>query len=297
MRFLADFIMRGRVQASLVIAGSAAIPLLFWLSAAASSLVLMRRGLTDGLSVIGWALIPALVWWYLGDLRVLPVLLGTTALGLILRQRPSWQPTLLASVALGGLFGVLLTAGFGETLQALGQEVTAQLPSILPQGAWDKLSADERTHFIQLLGLVIVGLLSALLQLLSIVSLMLGRYWQAMLYNPGGFAQEFQALRLSPLAAGLLLAGTLAWLLDYHLVVLAPICSVPLIFASLALVHGLVALGRVARFWLVGLYVVLVLLLQVVYPLLAVVAFVDSLFDFRGRAVRNSGQGPANGEG
>jgi hypothetical protein len=52
-----------------------------------------------------------------------------------------------------------------------------------------------------------------------------------------------------------------------------------------------------SRFWLVGLYVTLVLFMQLIYPLLAVVAIVDSLFDFRGRASRDDDAGPANGEG
>jgi len=62
-------------------------------------------------------------------------------------------------------------------------------------------------------------------------------------------------------------------------------------------VHGLVAKNRMSRFWLVGLYVTLVLFMQLIYPLLAVLAIVDSLFDFRGRAAGKNGAGPANGEG
>jgi len=50
MRALAEFIMRGRMQAIVVVAGSAALPMLFWLSAAAGSLVLLRRGLNDALA-------------------------------------------------------------------------------------------------------------------------------------------------------------------------------------------------------------------------------------------------------
>jgi hypothetical protein len=37
------------------------------------------------------------------------------------------------------------------------------------------------------------------------------------------------------------------------------------------------------RFWLVGLYVTLLLFMQLIYPLLVVLAIVDSLIDFRGR--------------
>lgn len=49
MRALAEFTMRGRMQATLAVAGSAVVPLLFWLSAAAGSLVLLRRGFGDAL--------------------------------------------------------------------------------------------------------------------------------------------------------------------------------------------------------------------------------------------------------
>ena len=52
MRALASFIMRGRMQATLVVVISAVLPLLFWLSAAAGSLVLLRRGFRDATSVI-----------------------------------------------------------------------------------------------------------------------------------------------------------------------------------------------------------------------------------------------------
>jgi hypothetical protein len=47
----------------------------------------------------------------------------------------------------------------------------------------------------------------------------------------------------------------------------------------------------------VGLYVSLLLFMQLIYPLLVVLAIVDSLIDFRGRKARKNGAGPANGEG
>ncbi len=65
MRILAEFIMRGRVQAITVVVLASAVPMMFWLSAAAVSLVLLRRGLNDALSVIVWALLPALLWAFL----------------------------------------------------------------------------------------------------------------------------------------------------------------------------------------------------------------------------------------
>ena len=52
MRAMANFIMRGRVQATLVVVGCAALPLLFWLSAAAGCLVLLRRGVSDAAGIL-----------------------------------------------------------------------------------------------------------------------------------------------------------------------------------------------------------------------------------------------------
>ena len=76
MRPLAEFIMRGRMQAALVVVGATALPLLFWLGAAAGALVLLRRGLSDALGVVAWGLLPALAWWSFGAPRALLTLIG-----------------------------------------------------------------------------------------------------------------------------------------------------------------------------------------------------------------------------
>lgn len=297
MRALADYIMRGRMQAIVVVAGSAALPMLFWLCAAAGSLVLLRRGLNDALGVLVWAVLPALAWWYFGDPRTLLVLLGSFGLALLLRNRSSWPRVMLCSVGLGVLYAWALGMVFGEPIAALATELQKVLPDMLSE-AYQQLSVEEQARLGALLIPVLTGLLAALLQIVTLLSLILGRYWQASLYNPGGFGLEFRALRFSPLPAMVLLAGMLLGpSLGVQMAMLAPLCSVPLAFAGVALVHGLVAKNRMSRFWLVGLYVTLVLFMQLIYPLLAVMAIVDSLFDFRGRASRDDDAGPANGEG
>lgn len=297
MRALADFIMRGRMQAIVVVAASAALPMLFWLCAAAGSLVLLRRGLNDALGVLVWAVVPALVWWYFGDPRTLLVLVGSFGLALLLRNEWSWHRVMLCSVGLGLLYAWALGMVFGEPIAALATELQKVLPDMLSD-AYQQLSVGEQARLGALLTPVLTGLLAALLQITTLLSLMLGRYWQGLLYNPGGFGLEFRALRFPPLLAMLLLVGMLLGpSLGAQTAMLAPLCSVPLMFAGIALIHGLVAQDRMSRFWLVGLYVTLVLFMQLIYPLLAVLAIVDSLFDFRGRASRDSGAGPADGEG
>ena len=297
MRALADFIMRGRMQAIVVVAGAAALPMLFWLCAAAGSLVLLRRGLNDALGVLVWAVLPALAWWYFGDPRTLLVRSGSFGLALLLRNQNAWHRVLLCSVGLGLLYAWALGMVFGEPIAALAAELQKVLPDMLSD-AYQQLSVEEQARLGALLIPVLTGLLAALLQITTLLSLMLGRYWQALLYNPGGFGLEFRALRFSPAPAMVLLAGMLlAPSLGVQAAMLAPLCSVPLVFAGIALVHGLVAQNRMSRFWLVGLYVTLALFMQLLYPLLAILAIVDSLFDFRGRASRDDDAGPANGEG
>lgn len=294
MRALAEFVMRGRKQATLVVVAAAALPLLFWLSAAASSLVLLRRGLSDSLGVVAWGLLPAAVWWYMGDPRVLMVLLGTLALAQALRSEVPWRQVMLYSVGVGVVYALVLGAVFGEPIARLSGEVQKVLPQALP-GVWEQMSGEEQGRLEAILTSVLTGLLAALLQMLTLFSLMLGRYWQGLLYNPGGFGREFRELRFPPLMGALLLAGALLGPnLGAGMAMLTPLCSVPLVFAGLALVHGLVAQGRLGRFWLIGLYVSLVLFVQLLYPLLAFLAVVDSLLDFRGRASRK-GSGPENG--
>lgn len=297
MRALADFVMRGRLQATFAVVIAAALPLLFWVSAAAGSLVVLRRGLNDALGIVAWALLPTLLWWHFGEPRPLLVLFGTLVLALVLRASVSWTRVLLASVLLGVLYGVIIDAVFGETVKRNAAELLELMPQMLGE-AYQQMSADEKARVGNLLTPVLTGLMAALLQLLSLLSLLLGRYWQALLYNPGGFAREFRAVRLpAPIAVALLVGIFLLPGLGIELAMLTPLCSVPLAFAGVALLHGLVAQQRLGRFWLVGLYVSLLLFMQLVYPLLVVLAVVDSLFDFRGRAARDGASGPTDGEG
>ncbi|CAH0123619.1 DUF2232 domain-containing protein [Pseudomonas sp. IT-194MI4] len=297
MRALAEFIMRGRMQATLVVAGCATLPLLYWLGAAAGCLVLLRRGLKDAVGVLALGLLPALIWWlFFDDPRALLVLLGSSSLALVLRASESWSRVLLVSIAMGLVFSVVLGAAFAPQIEMLAQALIKVMPSLLGE-VYQQLSVDEQARFASLIAPVLTGLIAALLQIVSVLSLIVGRYWQALLYNPGGFGREFRAIRI-PLGPAMLLLALmlLGPNLGPQMAMLTPLCSVPLVFAGLALIHGLVAQKRLAKFWLVGLYVTLLLFMQLIYPLLVVLAIVDSLIDFRGRSAPKDADS-ANGEG
>ncbi|BFT60946.1 hypothetical protein [Pseudomonas moorei] len=297
MRALAEFIMRGRMQATLVVAGCAALPLLYWLGAAAGCLVLLRRGMRDALGVLALGLLPALIWWLkFDDPRALLVLLGSSGLALVLRASESWNRVLLVSIAMGLVFSVVLGTVFSSQIEMLAQDLIKILPLALGD-LYQKMSVEEQARFASLIAPILTGLIAALLQIVSVLSLIIGRYWQALLYNPGGFGREFRVIRI-PLGPAMLLLALMLLGPNFgpQMAMLTPLCSVPLVFAGLALIHGLVAQKRLARFWLVGLYVTLLLFMQLIYPLLVVLAIVDSLIDFRGRLAPKDADN-ANGEG
>ena len=86
MKGLAEFVMRGRLQALLVTVAGAGSLLFCWISAAALALVTLRKGAGSGVWLFMWALLPAgtLLYAY-GDSGPLALLAGTLVLALVLR--------------------------------------------------------------------------------------------------------------------------------------------------------------------------------------------------------------------
>ena len=281
MRGLAEYIMRGSRQATLVVGVSAAVPLLFWLAAAALALVILRRGLQDAWGVIIWGGLPTLVWAYLGDWTPLLVLAGAAVLALVLRARNQWSDVVIALLPLGLVFAAILMVALSEPLQALATDVREMLPQLLEGMGEPDVSVMARLE--SLLIPLLAGLVGGSHALLAVIGTMLGRSMQAKLYNPGGFQAEFHCLRLRPLVAvGLLLLALFGAQLG-PLAMASPIATMPLLLAGLALVHGVVALKGMGVAWLVAFYLMLVVFAQFVFPLLLLLALIDSLFDFRGR--------------
>lgn len=281
MRGLAEYIMRGSRQATLVVGVSAAVPLLFWLAAAALALVILRRGLQDALSVMIWGGLPALVWAFLGDWTPVLTLAGAAGLATLLRQRNDWVPLVLAMVPMGLLFGAILLMALNAPMQALASEVREMLPQLL--SGMGELDESALSRLDSLLLPMLAGLIGGAHALMAIVSVMIGRSLQARLFNPGGFRAEFHRLRLTPLMAGGFLLLSLFGAQLGQLAMIAPIATLPLFLAGLALVHGVAGLKGMGVAWMVMFYLLLVLFAQFVFPLLLLLALIDSLFDIRGR--------------
>lgn len=296
MRALAEYIMRGRTQAAIVVGLTAALPMLFWISAAGASLVLLRKGMAQSASTIIWALVPAVVWAWYGDPYVLLVIAGSLVMAQVLRDSESWLRVLLVSLLVGLGSVWVLSVVFADSIGQLSQILHEAMPKVFGD-SWQQLDEASRATLLELLVPVLTGLMAAAAQVLALASLALARYWQAALFNPGGFGQEFRTIRLPVSVAALLIAGMLLMpQLSVQAGVVMPLCAVPLGAAGLALVHGLVARHKLGRIILVGFYVSMFLFMQLLYPILVVLALADSVFDFRGLKAKNTAGPTDNGE-
>ena len=290
MRGLAEFIMRGRWQALAVAVVGAGSLLFGWLSAAAIALVTLRKGIIDGSWLVLWALLPALLAaWMSGDIGTIVLLAGTFVLAVILRTTVSLALAILASAALGILGGAGLLLISGEFLDQL-VVVFAELIGDLEANM--KASGETITLPRPTPGQV-AGILAAGNAVTAVLSLLLARYWQALLYNPGGFRVEFHRLRL-PVGATLILGGLaiFLWLQASWISGWAMVWAVPLMFAGFALVHAWVAFTRRGNGSLVAFYAMW-LFLDPVKGLLLGLVMADALLDFRRRWSSASTDGEA----
>ena len=286
MRAVAEFVMRGRTQAIGVSVVSAALPFLQWLSTATVSLVVLRHGLTEGAMVLMWACLPMLgLLFLLGDLTPVILLFGTVALAYTLRTTVSWEMTLLAAVALASI-GVLLfefaTGGVVDQVVSAYREfmLDVQSRAATPEQAQAlTVPAVEVTRRL-LLGYFAMGYAMSMLAFL-----VLARWWQSLLYYPGGFQQEFHQVRLSPMVAAGLVLLVLGCFSVEVLNRWVQVLTVPLMFAGLSFVHWFIKEKQLSNSWLVSFYF-LALLLQL-FPVLAFLALMDSWFNLRNKIRTN----------
>nr|WP_246395224.1 hypothetical protein [Microbulbifer rhizosphaerae] len=254
------------------------IPLI---SPAALALVSLRRGGSDGLMVLAWALLPVIAASLGGYMS--PLMTGLAAShfaavfcgAMLLRGTRSWGAALVGVTAVAAV-GILLTAHFsGGLLQSLLEAAEAS-------------GGGQAEQLRQVFGSepLATGYLSWVSAITVTLALVLGRWWQALLYNPGGFRQEFHQLRMPlPLAA----AGMLLWvfgLVSEGLVFWGAVVAFPMVVAGIGLIHWLVARRGWGRGPLVALYVMLVIAALPLAGFLCGLALIDSWIDIRGRAAK-----------
>ncbi len=198
MNFLATYIMRGRIQAMIVATSLALLSLMMppvsVLSSATVALVTLRLGAKEGLTLLGCSSLATAILGFLviGSFQfalmyVMVLWLPVWLIAIVLRESRSLFLTIEIAVWVGviGVIGFYLYDADPATLwkSILTQMIPVEAPVVDLQQKIDML-----VHYMT--GIIAAGSVCGLL-----FGLFLGRWWQANLYNPGGFKQEFLFLQ------------------------------------------------------------------------------------------------------
>lgn len=277
MRGLAEYVMSGRRQAATVAVLFGLIPMLNLVSGAVVALVTLRKGSQEGFLLMMWALLPAGLQWLVGDTAPAIMVVGVMFLANLLRRTQSWQQVLLVMTVLGLLlqFSLQFQPAYIENVQRLLDRLLEGGGGI--PGATEGLTVEDAKAQMMALWLSFYGVEH---MLVFAGCLMLGRFWQAMLYNPGGFRQEFHSLRMHPATMGVLLVLLIAGMAG-----VPPLADLKMVFGvvpglcGLAVAHHVVAARKLGKGWLVLTYLMALL----VTPVIVILGFADSWLDIRKR--------------
>jgi len=247
----------------------------------------LRQGLTEGCLVLLWAVLPLVILVSAGNMNgamvwasifsVLVVLTGASAL----KQSGAWTSTLKVMLGVSVLSGLVMKLLLAPEVSAMRETLNEML---------HQLQQQDNALIFEPSDLFIAGLLAWVIALTAVAALLLARWWQSLLYNPGGFGVEFHALRFDRLSATLLFVALMGcYLLGEEYVTWGNLLGLPLLLSGVALVHHSVAFAGLGTRWIVVFYMGLVLLLGPLSSVLIGLGFLDSVMDFRSRlAARRS---------
>ncbi|MFK7997831.1 MAG: DUF2232 domain-containing protein [Granulosicoccus sp.] len=260
-------------------------------SAAVVAFVALRHGEVSALQVVGGCLLLMVV---------VSLALYGTAVHIPLIATVFWLPAIVAAfvlarsvklnyavltiVACGVLSVVVLGLVMGDTTafwrSQFGDMGAATTMSNANGGA-ALLTEAQREEFITAMANLMTGAMGVSVMSVALGALFLARAWQAGLVNPGGFQKEFHALSLGRNAA-LFCVLVIALSIGMGGQVPGAIATV-VIFAffiqGLAVAHALVKQRGMHRFWLHGIYVLL--MLPHTLLLLAALGLADNMFSLR----------------
>jgi len=298
MKTFAAWIMRGPAQAAALMAVALilgmAIPPFAWLSSAMLALVVLSAGAGGAARVVPPAfVVVALAGWLLigspqaGALAAaatwLPILLVAGAL----RATARLEYALFAAAAVGWAVVLAIQLALPDPAAVWAEWMREFIDATVELGA--QVDAAALDDVVARLAPLMTGLMAASVVVSAVTALLVGRWWQAALYNPGGLRREFHGLQLGR-TGGLVTAGLmgLAALTGIPAVFgLALVAAAVYLFQGLAVVHGLVAARGLHVAWLVGVYALLLVLFVQTAVALASLGIVDAWADLRRR-----GSGP-----
>ena len=302
MRVFAGYILRGRLQAISVAVVAAALamllPLFGHVAGGAVALVTLRNGIQEGIIVVVASAAVLAVFGHVStiDGGIVNTVVGAVvtliwipilATAQILRITRSINAALTVTGALtaAGVVAFYLYAGDGA---AWWRNILQELLVPLLQHVEIPGLSGDNTALIDNMARVMTGAIAATVVFTTMINLFIGRWFQGLLFNPGGFSEEFRSLhldrRMGIIAVIVLLAATFAGGIPGNLAVnLLFVIGAVYTLQGLSLVHAVVTYTRAHSAWLIGLYTLMLFLPPQVALALSAAGFADSWMDVRAR--------------
>jgi hypothetical protein len=278
--------MQAMVAASILALVSLVMPPVSIVSSASVALVTLRLGAIEGLIVLGCstAIVTVLGYFLLGNYQVV-LLYGMVLwipvwlISIILREGRYLSLAIEAAV----LIGVLGVVG----CYLYNAELAVMWKTMLLQMAPPNVHVEDIQHTVDMLSHYMTGIVAAAAVFGLLFGLFLGRWWQAILYNPGGFRQEFLSLNTHPrLAIGSIVVVIAASLssgviseVSWNITILLFVLYT---FIGTAVLHTVFAAMKMGRYIVPMFYVTLFLIPHAMLPV-AIVGLSDAWMNLRNK--------------
>ena len=295
MVFLARLILKGPSQAALVAATLAMLGVLLapfiWLSAAAIALVALVKDDRQALTVMAVATA--------GTILFASLIFATPSMVvyfLLAAWLPAWiAASVLRTVSLSAslqviaglsLAAILVLYTFFPAMGELWREPLDVLVQQLLEQSQGQFSLQELQEVQELVIRMIPGFLASSVLFGTMISLLLARWWQSVILNPGGFAREFQALNLGKTTAIIATVVVLAVALIGSELWYAMLLIVLALYTTqgMSILHAVFKGRQLNRIWLYLIYLVMFFSPEVA-AMLILVGIADAWIDFRGRLI------------
>jgi len=295
MKALAGFIVRGRMQATIVASVLAVLAVLITplsvFSAAVIGLVALSQGVREGflVTLMGLVALAALGWLLFGEPLVLlatgaVLWLPMLILGEALRVTRSLRLVVEMAVAAGMLL-IAVQYLLLDDVTGFWKELLQQYLTLLVNP--DVVQEVDRQSMADVLAPWMAGGLGAAWFVELVLSMFLARSWQSVLYHSGGFSQEFYQLRLGRwllLLVPVLLLSSMLGDQPGFLALLALVGMSAFFIQGIALVHGLVNNYKAGQVWLIGFYLLLIIGMPASFTAVSAAGYADGWLNIRAKA-------------
>jgi hypothetical protein len=201
---------------------------------------------------------------------------------MVLARTVRLDHAVLAIIACGVISVIGLTLVTGDSTEFWRSQFAGTgSVAMEPGGSSVALTEEQQEAFIDAMARMMTGALGVSVMSIALGALFLARSWQAGLFNPGGFQKEFHSLSLGRNAALIcvLIIGLAIVVGGQVASAIAMVVIFGFFVQGLAVTHALVKQRGMHRYWLHGIYVLL--LLPHTLLLLAALGLADNLFSLR----------------